>query len=60
MDIFVSNMNDNEIDKHNKQHAIVIGGSIAGLLAARVLTDHFDRVIDVALTDGSVNKEFAR
>ena len=34
MDIFVSNMNDNEIDKHNKQHAIVIGGSIAGLLAA--------------------------
>jgi 2-polyprenyl-6-methoxyphenol hydroxylase-like FAD-dependent oxidoreductase len=25
-------------------HAIVIGASIAGLLAARVLTDHFDRV----------------
>jgi 2-polyprenyl-6-methoxyphenol hydroxylase-like FAD-dependent oxidoreductase len=25
-------------------HAIVIGGSIAGLLAARVLADHFDRV----------------
>ncbi len=25
-------------------HAIVIGGSMAGLLAARVLTDHFDRV----------------
>ena len=26
------------------QHAVVIGGSIAGLMAARVLTDHFDRV----------------
>src|SRR2546422_6109139 len=25
-------------------HAIVIGGSIAGLMAARVLSDHFDRV----------------
>lgn len=29
---------------HNGTHAIVIGGSIAGLLAARVLSDHFDRV----------------
>lgn len=27
-----------------KAHAIVIGGSIAGLLAARVLSDHFERV----------------
>ncbi|ESA33167.1 monooxygenase fad-binding protein [Leptolyngbya sp. Heron Island J] len=26
------------------RHAIVIGGSIAGLLTARVLTDHFERV----------------
>jgi flavin-dependent dehydrogenase len=25
-------------------HAVVIGGSMAGLVAARVLTDHFDRV----------------
>ncbi|HET9530109.1 MAG TPA: 2-polyprenyl-6-methoxyphenol hydroxylase-like oxidoreductase, partial [Blastocatellia bacterium] len=25
-------------------HAVVIGGSLAGLLAARVLADHFDRV----------------
>src|SRR5712691_10809938 len=25
-------------------HAIVVGGSMAGLLAARVLADHFDRV----------------
>ncbi|NJO40602.1 MAG: 2-polyprenyl-6-methoxyphenol hydroxylase-like oxidoreductase [Cyanobacteria bacterium CRU_2_1] len=28
----------------NGKHAIVIGGSMAGLLAARVLTAHFDRV----------------
>jgi flavin-dependent dehydrogenase len=27
-----------------KEHAIVIGGSMAGLLAARVLSDHFERV----------------
>lgn len=27
-----------------RQHAVVLGGSIAGLLAARVLTDHFARV----------------
>jgi len=26
------------------KHAVVIGGSMAGLLAARVLSDHFDRV----------------
>lgn len=26
------------------RHAVVIGGSMAGLLAARVLSDHFDRV----------------
>lgn len=28
----------------NRDHAVVLGGSLAGLLAARVLTDHFDRV----------------
>jgi 2-polyprenyl-6-methoxyphenol hydroxylase-like FAD-dependent oxidoreductase len=33
-----------EIATDCDQHAIVIGGSIAGLLAARVLTDHFDQV----------------
>jgi 2-polyprenyl-6-methoxyphenol hydroxylase-like FAD-dependent oxidoreductase len=31
----------------NASHAIVIGGSIAGLTAARVLTDYFDKVIIV-------------
>lgn len=28
----------------NNRHAVVIGGSIAGLTAARVLTNHFDKV----------------
>ncbi|OCB47359.1 oxidoreductase [Mycobacterium vulneris] len=28
----------------SRNHAVVIGGSIAGLCAARVLADHFDRV----------------
>jgi 2-polyprenyl-6-methoxyphenol hydroxylase-like FAD-dependent oxidoreductase len=28
----------------SNQHVIVIGGSLAGLLAARVLSDHFERV----------------
>lgn len=29
---------------HGGSHAVVIGGSMAGLLAARVLADHFDQV----------------
>jgi 2-polyprenyl-6-methoxyphenol hydroxylase-like FAD-dependent oxidoreductase len=29
---------------HLGQHAVVIGGSLAGLMTARVLTDHFDAV----------------
>ena len=28
----------------NRRHAVVLGGSLAGLLAARVLSDNFDRV----------------
>src|SRR5690348_3313015 len=28
----------------HSSHAVVIGGSMAGLLAGRVLTDHFDQV----------------
>jgi 2-polyprenyl-6-methoxyphenol hydroxylase-like FAD-dependent oxidoreductase len=32
------------MSKPNNSHAIVIGGSMAGLWTARVLTDHFDRV----------------
>jgi 2-polyprenyl-6-methoxyphenol hydroxylase-like FAD-dependent oxidoreductase len=30
--------------KESREHAVVIGGSLAGLLTARILTDHFDRV----------------
>ena len=29
---------------NEKRHALVIGGSMAGLLTARVLSDHFDQV----------------
>jgi 2-polyprenyl-6-methoxyphenol hydroxylase-like FAD-dependent oxidoreductase len=29
---------------HSGAHAVVIGGSMAGMLAARVLADHFDRI----------------
>ncbi|MEO2090866.1 MAG: hypothetical protein ABGY75_15410 [Gemmataceae bacterium] len=28
----------------HRRHAVVVGGSMAGLLAARGLADHFDRV----------------
>ena len=27
-----------------RRHAVVVGGSLAGMLAARVLADHFDAV----------------
>ncbi len=30
--------------KHNNQHAVVIGASMAGLLAARALSNHFEHV----------------
>jgi 2-polyprenyl-6-methoxyphenol hydroxylase-like FAD-dependent oxidoreductase len=33
-----------KIETNNRQHAIVIGGSLGGLLTARVLSKHFDRV----------------
>jgi 2-polyprenyl-6-methoxyphenol hydroxylase-like FAD-dependent oxidoreductase len=33
-----------DIPKPDRGHAVVIGGSMAGLLAARVLSDHFERV----------------
>ena len=34
----------------NGSHAVVLGGSMAGLLAARVLTDHFEQVTIVERT----------
>ena len=33
-----------ESSHHLGSHAIVIGGGMAGLLAARVLTNHFERI----------------
>jgi 2-polyprenyl-6-methoxyphenol hydroxylase-like FAD-dependent oxidoreductase len=37
-------MFDSTITQPNERHALVIGGSIAGLLAAQVLTKYFNRV----------------
>jgi glycine/D-amino acid oxidase-like deaminating enzyme len=37
-------MSHSEIAPNSHKHALVIGGSIAGLLVARVLNDHFDLV----------------
>ena len=34
----------NRMSSQHSSHAVVIGGSIAGLLAARVLAEHFERV----------------
>ena len=33
-----------ESDAQTGRHAVVLGGSLAGLLTARVLSDHFERV----------------
>jgi len=47
--------------KANKQ-AIVLGGSIAGLLAARVLSQHFDQVTLIerdTLTEGADSRKGA-
>ncbi len=38
------------------RHAVVLGGSLAGLLAAQVLSDHFD---EVTLIERDVFKETA-
>ena len=41
------------------ERAVVLGGSMAGLLAARVLSDHYERVTIVerdALPDGSQHR----
>jgi 2-polyprenyl-6-methoxyphenol hydroxylase-like FAD-dependent oxidoreductase len=33
-----------EMEVHGRNHAVVLGGSLAGLLTARVLSDHFEKV----------------
>jgi phytoene dehydrogenase-like protein len=32
------------LEKNQQNHALVIGGSITGLLAVRILVNHFQRV----------------
>lgn len=46
--------------KSTYQHAIVIGGSIAGLTAARVLSDHFERVTIIERDVAATAKEFRK
>ncbi len=41
-------------------HAIVIGGSIAGLTTARVLTDHFERVTVIERDRPTAATEFRK
>ncbi|MBL8133378.1 MAG: FAD-dependent monooxygenase [Anaerolineae bacterium] len=41
-----------------RNHAVVIGGSMAGLFAARVLSDHFQRVTVIDRDDLSQDAEF--
>jgi len=36
--------NENGTSRPENRHAVVLGGSLAGLLAARVLSDHFEHV----------------
>jgi 2-polyprenyl-6-methoxyphenol hydroxylase-like FAD-dependent oxidoreductase len=42
----MNNSNESKMgtDKNTARHALVIGGSLAGLFAARVLADFFDKV----------------
>ena len=57
---------DNQIMNHaaahkvNYQHAIVIGGSIAGLTAARILSDHFARVTVIERDQMPDGQEFRK
>lgn len=42
--LFQQLFTDTGVSARSGEHAVVIGGSMAGLLTARVLSDHFDRV----------------
>ncbi len=50
MSVSLIEMNDSFVhaasdqSSRRRSHAVVIGGSLAGMLAARVLADHFERV----------------
>ncbi len=43
---------------NNYQHAVIIGGSIAGLAAARVLSDYFDRITIIERDHPSEDDDF--
>lgn len=45
---------------NSRKHAIVIGGSMAGLLAARVLSDHFEKVTIFERDSLSQNESYRR
>jgi glycine/D-amino acid oxidase-like deaminating enzyme len=51
-------MNRNDSNEH--RHAAVIGGSIAGLLAARVLSEHYEQVTLVERDALPVSREARR
>ena len=51
---------NNVTNKANYQHAVVIGGSIAGLTAARILSDHFARVTIIERDDMPDGQEFRK
>jgi 2-polyprenyl-6-methoxyphenol hydroxylase-like FAD-dependent oxidoreductase len=51
-------MNRNYSNEH--RHAVVVGGSIAGLLAARVLSEHYDQVTLVEQDALPVSREARR
>ena len=40
----MSDRNHTHLAQEDRGHAVVVGASLAGLLAARVLSDHFDRI----------------
>ncbi len=45
MNIMISlSKTSHQSDSNHRSHAIVIGGSLTGMLAARVLSEHFDQV----------------
>ncbi|MCB8945226.1 MAG: FAD-dependent monooxygenase [Ardenticatenaceae bacterium] len=50
----------NTAEKANYQHAVVIGGSMAGLTAARVLSDHFAHVTVIERDEMPDGQEFRK
>ena len=51
---------NNETQVRARNHAVVLGGSLAGLLTARVLSDHFERVTLIERDTFLMNTETRR